>query len=65
MANKYQKYIKQNPEKMTAESNRIKSYLNEKYKNNEEYREKRIQYQRDYRARKKIANTAELPQPES
>ena len=30
--NKYQKYIKENPEKMEAESNRIKNYLNDKYK---------------------------------
>jgi hypothetical protein len=51
--NKYQKYIKENPEKMIAESNRIKNYLNDKYKNDEDYRLKRIQYQRDYRARKK------------
>lgn len=65
MINKYQKYVKNNTEKMTAESNRIKSYLNEKYKNDEGYREKRIQYQRDYRAKKKMANTAELPQTEN
>ena len=51
--NKYQKYIKENPEKMTAESNRIKNYLNDKYKNDENYRLTRIQYQRDYRKRMK------------
>lgn len=51
--NKYQKYVKQNPEKMIAESNRIKSYLNDKYKNDEDFKMRRIQYQRDYRKRKK------------
>ena len=51
--NKYQKYIKENPEKMIAESNRIKNYLNDKYKNDQEYKLKRITYQREYRARKK------------
>ena len=51
--NTYQKYIKENPEKMQTECDRIKKYLNDKYKNDEEYRLKRIQYQRDYRARTK------------
>jgi len=55
--NKYQKYIKENPEKMTAESNRIKNYLNDKYKNDENYRLTRIQYQRDYRKRMKENKT--------
>lgn len=51
--NTYQKYIKENPEKMQTECDRIKKYLNDKYKNDEEYKLKRITYQRDYRARKK------------
>lgn len=55
--NKYQKYVKQNPEKMIAESNRIKSYLNDKYKNDEDFKMRRIQYQRDYRKRKKELST--------
>jgi len=52
--NKYQKYVKTNPKKMEAESDRIKNYLNDKYKNDEDYRLRRIQYQRDYRARQKM-----------
>ena len=55
--NKYQKYIKENPEKMEAESNRIKNYLNDKYKNDENYRLTRIQYQREYRKRMKENKT--------
>lgn len=55
--NKYQKYVKQNPEKMIAESNRIKNYLNDKYKNNEDYRLARITYQREYRKRMKENKT--------
>lgn len=54
--NKYQKYIKQNPDKMVSESNRIKNYLNDKYKNDETYRLRRIQYQREYRARNKVVH---------
>lgn len=59
--NKYQKYIKENPEKMIAESNRIKNYLNDKYKNDEDYRLRRIQYQRDYRARQKTPISPATP----
>jgi hypothetical protein len=58
--NAYQKYVKSNPEKMEAESKRLKAYLNDKYTNNEEYRQRRIEYQRNYRARikatKKVQN---------
>jgi len=32
--NAYQKYTKNNPEKMETERNRLKAYLNDKYKNN-------------------------------
>ena len=46
--------IKGNPELLKKESNRISSYLNDKYKNDEEFRERRKQYQREYRERKKI-----------
>lgn len=53
--NAYQKYVKENPEKKISECMRLKSYLNEKYKNNEEYRQRRIEYQRDYRKRVKAA----------
>ena len=45
--------IKRNPELLKKESNRISSYLNDKYKNDEEFRERRKQYQREYRERKK------------
>jgi len=45
--------IKSNPELLKKESNRISSYLNDKYKNDEEFRERRKQYQKEYRERKK------------
>ena len=51
--NTYQKYIKEKPEKMQSECERIKKYLNDKYKNNEEYRLQRIEYQRAYRLKNK------------
>jgi len=40
--------IKSNPELLKKESNRISSYLNDKYKNDEEFRESRKQYQKEY-----------------
>lgn len=46
--------IKGNPELQQKESNRISSYLNDKYKNDEEFREKKKQYQKEYRERKRI-----------
>ena len=46
--------IKGNSELQQKESNRISTYLNDKYKNNEEFREKKKQYQKEYRERKKI-----------
>ena len=52
--NSYEKYVKANPDKIKSECERIKKYLNDKYKNNEEFRLKRIEYQRNYRARTKI-----------
>ena len=45
--------IKDNPDLLKKESKRISSYLNDKYKNDEEFRERRKQYQREYRERKK------------
>ena len=45
--------IKGNPDLLKKVSNRISSYLNDKYKNDEEFRERRKQYQREYRERKK------------
>ena len=56
--NAYQKYTKSNPEKMETERNQLKTYLNDKYKNNEEYRMQRIEYQRAYRERIKAAKAA-------
>ena len=46
--------LKQNPDYLKTESVRISSYLNDKYKNDEEFREKKKQYQKEYRQRKKI-----------
>lgn len=46
--------IKGNPELQQKESQRISSYLNDKYKNNEEFREKKKQYQKEYRERRKL-----------
>jgi len=54
--NSYEKYVKSDPNKIKSECERIKKYLNDKYKNNEEFRLKRIEYQRSYRARTKINN---------
>ena len=46
--------IKGNVELQKQESERISSYLKDKYKNNEEFREKKKQYQKEYRLRKKL-----------
>jgi hypothetical protein len=58
--NAYQKYTKSNPVKMETERNRLKAYLNDKYKNNEEYRQKRIEYQRAYRERMKATKKVNI-----
>ena len=58
--NAYQKYTKSNPVKMETERNRLKAYLNDKYKNNEEYRQKRIEYQRAYRERMKVTKKVNI-----
>ena len=46
--------IKGNPERLKIESDRITSFLKEKYKNNEEFREKKKLYAKEYRARKAL-----------
>jgi len=45
---------------METERNRLKAYLNDKYKNNEEYRQKRIEYQRAYRERMKATKKVNI-----
>ena len=50
------KVIKGNPERLKIESDRITAFLNEKYKNNEEFREKTKQYAKEYRMRKALEN---------
>ena len=45
--------IKENHERYELEKKRVKDILNKKYKENEEYRLKRIEYQKLYRLRKK------------
>lgn len=46
--------IKGNPERLKIESERISTYLNDKYKNDEEFREKKRLYQKEYRLKKKL-----------
>jgi two-component SAPR family response regulator len=46
--------IKGNPERLKIESDRITSFLKEKYKNNEEFREKKKLYAKEYRVRKAL-----------
>ena len=55
--------IKGNPERLKIECIRIASHQNDKYKNNEEYREKKKTYAKEYRLRislekKRIAEQA-------
>jgi hypothetical protein len=38
---------------LKKESQRISTYLNDKYKNDEQFREKKKEYQREYRRRQK------------
>ena len=38
--------IKQNPERLLKEKERVKTIMNERYKNDEEYRLRRIEYAR-------------------
>lgn len=46
--------IKGNPERLKIESDRVSAYLNDKYKNDEFFREKKRLYQKEYRLRKKM-----------
>lgn len=46
--------IKDNAELKKKESERITSYLNEKYKTDEKFRERKRLYQREYRRRKQL-----------
>jgi len=51
--------VKDNEELKQKESKRITSYLNDKYKNDEEFRERKRLYQQEYRRKKKLEK--ELP----
>lgn len=58
--------VKDNAELRKKESERIASYLNDKYKNDEEFRERKRLYQQEYRRKKKLEkelqnNTLTLP----
>jgi hypothetical protein len=53
MASAYKKYIKNNPEKLEKEKERVKALNNERYKNDSEYRAKRIEYGKQYYQNKK------------
>lgn len=48
--------VRGNEELKKKESERISSYLNDKYKNDEEFRERKRLYQQEYRRRKKLEN---------
>jgi hypothetical protein len=43
---------------MEKESKRIGTYLNNKYQNDEEFRRKKVLYQREYRLKKKMEKDA-------
>ena len=49
----YFTHIKENAEKYELEKQRVKDVLNRKYKEDEEYRLKRREYQKLYRLKKK------------
>jgi hypothetical protein len=49
----YFSHIKIDKERYEIEKKRVKDLLNKKYKENEEYRIKRIEYQKLYRLKKK------------
>ena len=46
--------IKGNPERLKIESDRVTAFLKEKYKKNEEFREKKKLYAKEYRLRKAV-----------
>jgi len=47
-------HIKENAERYEVEKQRVKDILNKKYKEDEEYRIKRREYQKLYRLKKKM-----------
>lgn len=49
----YQRLKTEYPNYMTEHSKSVAKYLNDKYKNDEEFRERKKAYQREYRKRKK------------
>lgn len=58
----YYSVIKSNPEYLQKERERVRNINNTKYSQNEEYRLKKIEYQRQYRLRKKLhSSSEELP----
>lgn len=59
MASGY-KYIKNNPDKLQKERERVKALNNSRYKDDEEYRLKRIEYAKLYYQKRKndLRNTA-------
>ena len=61
--NTYQRLKAEKPNYMEEHSKSVAKYLNEKYKNDEEFRERKKAYQRDYRRRireEKLANHRNL-----
>ena len=48
------KHIKGNVDRLKTESNTIGTFFNEKYKNNEEFRNSKKEYQKLYRLKKKL-----------
>ena len=52
--------IKGNPTRLAEENERLKKYQLEKYKNNEEYREKKKEYQKNYRLMIKQRNLTNI-----
>jgi hypothetical protein len=57
MGHTYQQLKAENPNYMQQHSKSVAKYLNEKYKNDEEFRERKKAYQREYRRRKREALT--------
>lgn len=57
MRRTYQELKAEYPNYMQQHSKSVAKYLNEKYKNDEEFRERKKAYQRDYRKRKREALT--------
>jgi hypothetical protein len=53
MGHDYQRLKAEKPNYMQEHSKSVARYLNDKYKNDEEFRERKKQYQREYRRRKK------------